>query len=1575
MGIEYRLLGRLEVLSDGVAVDLGSQRQRALLALLLANAGTVLSTDRILDELWGDAGATDKHNSLWVYVSGLRGALEPERPKRSEGTVLLTRSPGYVASVDPAEIDIGRFESCVAEARLITGTDPASAAATLRDGLALWRGHAFEEFVYEGWAQADISRLEELRLEATEMRVEADMRLGLSGEVVSELKGLVRQHPLREAFVGSLMLALYRCGRTAEALRAFAAFRERLVAEIGVDPSRSIQELEQQILTDDEVLRLAHDTAAPANRPQTGLTVRGYELRDELGRGAFGAVYRAYQPSVGREVAIKVIAPELADDPRFIRRFEAEAQIVAGLEHPHIVPLYDYWREPRAAYLVMRLIGNDSLADTLADGALPPARAATVFAQLASALQSAHRSGVVHRDVKPENILIDRDGNAYLTDFGMALASDGGSGIAASNSATGASLNAPYASPEQLGGHPMSPASDIYSLAVVAARALTGLTGDYEAVRGALPATVRTVLDRATDRDPLRRYSSAAVFGQALTEALGVAPTALLDDAAIENPYKGLRAFAAGDAADFFGRERLVQRLVARLGEPGTRGRFIAVVGPSGSGKSSVVRAGLVPALAAGALPMSQDWFRVEMTPAPHPFEELEAALSRVAIEAPPSMLDIVLSPGGVRRAVERVLPDGRDQLLLVIDQFEELFTQVDDETASRFIDELVELITAPRSRTRVVVTLRADFYDRPLRHRGLGELLRDGTEVITPMSIEELEAAITGPAAKAGVNVDSLVVAEMVGEIVDRPGALPLMQYALTELFDARVDRTITIGAYRAGGGVSRTLAKRADSLLSSLGPDAAETVRHVFLRLVSLDDDSTSVPTRRRTLVAEVEELDQRGRVQRVLDTFGRHRLLSFDRDPVTRGPTVEISHEALLTEWAKLREWIEAARDDLRTHRHLAVEMNAWLASGRSGDFLLQGGRLDSIAAWSQTTTMGLRPPEHEFLDASLAARTEEQQVRQGEQRRTTDAERRARRRGRQLWIAALTAALVAALATLAWVQRQDARDTQAEQASTQEAQRLAGLSGSALSSDPELSLLLAMVAVRSTATLGYAMPEAVDAVHWALQGMGVQYDVAPATLTATRFGPAGVHGVWVLPVEDLMTLAQASTVRTFSTDECKRYFSDKGCPVEVSVAGLQYLGGMDAYTKAVALDQAEVVVTSGFGSDELARDLEALGQQYGVRIVARRTSDMVSQGLTDDILVIGPSELPNLSAVHRLVDLRPFVDEAALLDDYGPHLVSLSRIGDNGEWPSETGAIHGVVVNLGSKSLIWTNEPEFTDLGYETPSDWPSFISLANEMVADGQTPLCLGIESGFADGWPVTDWVETVVLRTAGADFYDQWINHQVPFDDPLVVDAIRTVGEMVHTPGFLDTTPAQAADRLFTFALNDFAEKSRCLMTPFPSFMPTNIGHTLDKPVGVFAFPAFGLGHDDAVVGAGSLAVAITDRPEVRTVMAALASADFGAAAAQLDWPEGLPANARFDTTKMANPVMGEIVGELQAAIQSDDFRFDASDAMPPEIGAGAFWAGMVRLFREGSAENLDQLSLDIAREIEAAWLELERSG
>ena len=208
-------------------------------------------------------------------------------------------------------------------------------------------------------------------------------------------------------------------------------------------------------------------------------------------------------------------------------------------------------------------------------------------------------------------------------------------------------------------------------------------------MRGALAPAVRAVLDRATATDPAQRYPDVGgvrrrrLTGDALGSTDRRPPLDLHTE--IDNPYKGLRAFGAADAGDFFGRERLVERLIARLGDPGTRGRFVAVVGPSGSGKSSVVRAGLLPALAAGRPAVSAEWFRIDMTPAPHPFEELEVGARSAS---PPThrhrCSSMLLAPDGVRRVPSSdVLPDDETQLLLVIDQFEELFTQVDDDTAT----------------------------------------------------------------------------------------------------------------------------------------------------------------------------------------------------------------------------------------------------------------------------------------------------------------------------------------------------------------------------------------------------------------------------------------------------------------------------------------------------------------------------------------------------------------------------------------------------------------------------------------------------------------------------------------------------------------------------------------------------------------------------------------------------------------------------------------------------------------------------------------------------------------------------
>ncbi|MCJ7658556.1 MAG: serine/threonine protein kinase, partial [Anaerolineales bacterium] len=205
----------------------------------------------------------------------------------------------------------------------------------------------------------------------------------------------------------------------------------------------------------------------------SGKSIKGYQLQARLGEGAYGAVYRATQPHVKREVAIKIILPEYANRPDFIRRFEAEAQLVAQLEHLHIVPLYDYWRERGGAYLVMRLMKGGSLEESLREsGPWDPTNAARLVDQIASALEAAHKQGVVHRDLKPANILLDEEQNAYLSDFGIAKEI----GADASTTQTGAIMGTPaYISPEQARGEPdIDIRSDIYSLGVTFYFCITG---------------------------------------------------------------------------------------------------------------------------------------------------------------------------------------------------------------------------------------------------------------------------------------------------------------------------------------------------------------------------------------------------------------------------------------------------------------------------------------------------------------------------------------------------------------------------------------------------------------------------------------------------------------------------------------------------------------------------------------------------------------------------------------------------------------------------------------------------------------------------------------------------------------------------------------------------------------------------------------------------------------------------------------------------------------------------------------------------------------------------------------------
>ncbi len=1096
--MRFRVLGPIEVVGERGSIVLGGPKQRAVLAHLIVRANQVVTTDALIGLIWGEEPPEAARNSLQSYVSHLRKALGAER--------LESRTPGYVLHLTTDELDAARFELLLREARGANG-NAEQAAGLLREALGLWRGPAFADLAAEEGLSGEIARLDELHIQTLEERLEVDIAAGRHGEVIGELESLVRQQPLRERLWANLMLALYRSGRQADALAAFQRARELLADELGVDPSPELQRLQERILRQDPDLELK------------GEPLRGYRLLEPIGEGAFGIVYRATQPQIGREVAIKAVHPELANHPDFVRRFEHEAQIVARLEHPHVVPLYDYWREPDAAYLVMRFLRGGSLEDLIDEGPLEPSRAAQILEQVAAALGAAHRQGVVHRDVKPGNVLLDEEGNAYLTDFGVAL--DAGS----PEHTSGMMLRGTpaYLSPEQIRLEPASPRSDIYALGVVLYEMLSGdhpfpetslsalldhhLRDALPSVcdaRPELPAAVDSAIARATAKDPEDRFADVLEVATAYRAAVEGTRAVREPGGEIRNPYKGLRAFLEADAGDFFGREVLVRRLVARFGDGDPSSRFLAVIGPSGSGKSSVVRAGLVPALRRGALPGSDRWYVIDVLPGPHPLQELESALLGLAVEPPPSLLEeLERDVLGLVRAVDRVLPDPDGELLIVLDQLEEIFTLVEaDDERRHVLDSLRAATLEPGSRIRIVSTLRADFFDEPLSVPGFGDMLAARTEAITPMSPEELERAIVAPADRAGLVVEPMLLAAMIADVADRPAALPLLQYALTELAERQQDGVLTVDAYRRIGGVSGALARRAEQLYEPLNETAQVACRQLFLRLVTLGEGSED--TRRRVRRSELLPLADARAMATVIDAYGRHRLLSFDRDPSSREPTVEIAHEALLGAWTRLRRWIDEARDDIRTQRQLATAAAEWDTGERDPSFLLHGARLEHAAMWAEATTLALSAADRAYLNASTAQRDEERATEESRLAKERAVERRSVRRLRGLVAVLTAAALVAGILTAVATNQGRRAEREARVASARE---LAAASVASLGHDAEQSVLLAVRAIETTRDLdGTVLPEAEEALHLALQTDRLLMTISAGT-GVVRYSPDG------------------------------------------------------------------------------------------------------------------------------------------------------------------------------------------------------------------------------------------------------------------------------------------------------------------------------------------------------------------------------------------------------------------------------------------------------------------------------------
>ncbi|MFI7296837.1 helix-turn-helix domain-containing protein [Streptomyces sp. NPDC050121] len=542
-------------------------------------------------------------------------------------------------------------------------------------------------------------------------------------------------------------------------------------------------------------------------------------------------------------------------------------------------------------------------------------------------------------------------------------------------------------------------------------------------------AAVVRAYARACDADPdeweLRWQTAAGEEATARDAAY-----AAVGDAT--SPYRGLARFEPGDRELFFGRDRLVAELLDLVREH----RFAAVFGASGSGKSSLLRAGLIPAAQQAAQRLGRPAAVRILTPG----------------ERPAATYAHLLAP-----------QDGEPDSWLIVDQFEEVFTLCRDRAErTRFIDLL---LTAkdPDSRLRTVIAMRADFYGRCAEHPELADALRHCGLLVGPMSPTELREAVIGPATTAGLVVERELTSRIVEEVVDQPGGLPMLSHALLETWRRRRGRILTLAAYQIAGGVHGAIAATAERSFGALTSAQAATARRLLLSLIAPGE---GIPDTRRSVArAELEEWSD-PELPLVVERLAAARLLALD------GCTVELGHEALISHWPRLSRWIEEDRVRLSEHRRLSEAARAWLELGRDPGALYRGVRLDSAAEFFAPGERlacdpheDLTSNERAFLTASLDAR---------------DAERyaAARTRRRTQRLAATISALLAlalAIGLVAWQQHGiEVRDNQEAAA-----RRVAEVATTMRSTDPRTAMLLSLAAWRVA-----ALPETRAALLGAL-----------------------------------------------------------------------------------------------------------------------------------------------------------------------------------------------------------------------------------------------------------------------------------------------------------------------------------------------------------------------------------------------------------------------------------------------------------------------------------------------------------
>jgi hypothetical protein len=808
---------------------------------------------------------------------------------------------------------------------------------------------------------------------------------------------------------------------------------------------------------------VVHPNVAPAPRadlaewagfdkPAVPRTIHQYELIRELGHGGMGVVWLARDTRLGRQVAVKLLQ---TTDPSWNARFMVEARTTARLQHENIVVIHEINTFEHELFMVLELLEGQSLGDLMEEGRLRPARALELIIPVVRALCTAHAAGVVHRDLKPDNVFVTHGGVVKVLDFGIvkllgigpALPEVPSRGLEAvrevyATMAEGRCVGTPpYMSPEQWGVGEVDHRSDLFAVGVMLFEMLTGRRplpreeiDDFinaaikldEPLRSItqfmpeVPDGLARIVDRCLAKRPEARYQDAESL---LADLEALAPRRL-GRAFVEgdSPYLGLQAFQETDAGRFFGRERDIRQGIAMLeGRP-----LVAVVGPSGVGKSSYVRAGIMPALKG----TGQLWESLVLRPGRNPVESLASLLlpltTRVGAPANGSgqqhaalVQRLHEEPGLFGTTLRSRARQTGVRYLVFVDQFEELYTLVTDaaqrHTFTRCLSGAADDASSP---LRVIISMRSDLLDRAVDDSAFIHDVTRGLLFLSPLDRSSLHEALVRPAELAGYRFESQrLVEQMLDAVADTPGALPLLQFAAARLWEQREPRTkqLTHSAHDAMGGVHGTLASHADQVLRGLAPSLVRSTRAIFQRLVT--------PERTRAIV-DVEELLQLGpdanEINRLLHLLADARLIVLQSASDETGRLAELVHESLVTSWPTLRRWLDEAQEDSAFVGQLRGAAKQWEARGRAKGLLWRGEAADDALRFRRRTKDQAAPreltrAESDYLDAVIALATQSARI----------------RRGATLGAIALLSVLVAAAAVAI------VRIRTAEQAATQQA----------------------------------------------------------------------------------------------------------------------------------------------------------------------------------------------------------------------------------------------------------------------------------------------------------------------------------------------------------------------------------------------------------------------------------------------------------------------------------------------------------------------------------------------------------